>query len=162
MRIGVVSDTHGNLSSARRAADLLLDEKVEQVLHCGDIGSPEVVQIFSRWPGHYVFGNCDHDFSALTEAIELLEQTCHGEFGEIDLAGCRIALVHGHDHRRFQQAVGSQLYQLVCYGHTHVPEEHYEGQTLVLNPGALFRANPRTIAIVELPSLEIHRVIVDQ
>jgi hypothetical protein len=41
-----------------------------------------------------------------------------------------------------------------------VPEEHYEGKTLVLNPGALFRANPRTIAIVEVPSLEVDRLVI--
>ena len=28
------------------------------------------------------------------------------------------------------------------------------GETLVLNPGALYRANPHSIAVVELPSLE--------
>jgi putative phosphoesterase len=161
VRIGVVSDTHGHLPSARRAAELLDEGGVEYVLHCGDIGSPEIVHVFSRWPGHYVFGNCDSDEVALSDAIALVEQTCHGDFGEIELAGCRIALVHGHDHRRFQQAVNSQAYGLVCYGHTHVPEQHYEGKTLVLNPGALFRANPRTIAIVELPSLEIERLSVD-
>jgi uncharacterized protein len=161
MRIGVVSDTHGHLPSARRAAELLAERHVEQVLHCGDIGTPEVVHVFSRWPGHYVFGNCDHDLAELTEAIELVQQTSHGDFGEFELAGCRIALVHGHDYRRFQQAIHSAAYRLVCYGHTHVPEEHYEGQTLVLNPGALFRANPRTIAVVELPSLKVERLVVD-
>lgn len=161
MRIGVVSDTHGHLPSARRAAELLAERNVEQLLHCGDIGTPEVVQIFSLWPGHYVFGNCDHDLAQLAEAIERVEQTCHGEFGEFNLAGCPIALVHGHDHRRLQDAINSGAYHLVCYGHTHVPEEHYEGRTLILNPGALFRANPRTIAIVELPSLEVERLVVD-
>jgi putative phosphoesterase len=161
MRIGVVSDTHGHLPSARRAAELLAEREVEQILHCGDIGTPEVVPIFSRWPGHYVFGNCDHDRGELTEAIELVEQTCHDEFGEIELAGCPIAIVHGHDHRRFQEAVSSRRYRLVCYGHTHVPEQHYEGRTLVLNPGALFRANPRTIAIVELPAMEVERLVVE-
>jgi putative phosphoesterase len=158
MRIGVVSDTHGHLPSARRAAELLEEHKVHQVLHCGDIGTPEIVHIFSRWPCHYVFGNCDHDTAALTDAIELVDQTCHGEFGEIELAGCRIAMVHGHDHRRFQEAIASQTFRLVCYGHTHVPDQHYEGKTLVLNPGALFRANPRTIAIVDLPALEVERL----
>jgi putative phosphoesterase len=160
MRIGVVSDTHGHLPSARRAAELLAEHPIEQILHCGDIGTPEIVQVFSQWPGHYVFGNCDSDWSALRAAIELVEQNCYDEFGEIELAGCRIALVHGHDHRRFQEALNLQKYQLVCYGHTHVPEERYEGKTLVLNPGALFRANPRTIAIVELPSLEVERLVV--
>ena len=151
MRIGIVSDTHGHLANTRKAVDTLTEQGVDCVLHCGDVGSSEIVPLFGRWPTHFVFGNCDHDQADLTRIIELSEQTSHGEFGSIELNGCRVALLHGHDSQRFRETIASQEYDLVCYGHTHVPEHHYEGETLVLNPGALFRANPHTIAIVELP-----------
>jgi predicted phosphodiesterase len=42
----------------------------------------------------------------------------------------------------------------VCYGHTHVAESHLEGRTLVLNPGALYRATPHSIATVDLQTME--------
>jgi putative phosphoesterase len=158
MRIGIVSDTHGHLGNTARAVEVLASLDVDCVLHCGDIGSPEIVPLFGHWPTHFVFGNCDHDEDALTETIELLEQTSHGAFGSIELDGCRIALVHGHDSRRFHDAVVSQEFRLVCYGHTHVPEHHYVGETLVLNPGALFRATPHTIAVVDLPSLDVRSI----
>jgi putative phosphoesterase len=158
MRIGIVSDTHGHLGNTRKAVEALAAHEVECVLHCGDIGSSEVVPLFGRWPTHFVFGNCDHDEDALTETIELSEQTSHGAFGSIELDGCRIALIHGHDSRRFREAIASQEFGLVCYGHTHVPEHHYEGETLVLNPGALFRATPHTIAVVDLPSLAVRSI----
>ncbi len=57
-----------------------------------------------------------------------------------------------------RETIASQNYRLVCYGHTHLREFHYEGETLVLNPGALYRANPHTIAIVELPQLAVRSI----
>lgn len=155
MRIGIVSDTHGHLANTRKAVAELAARDVDFVLHCGDIGSAEIVPLFAHWPTHFVFGNCDHDPAELARTIELWEQTSHGQFGSLELEGCRIALLHGHDARRLRETIASQEHRLVCYGHTHVPEHHYEGETLVLNPGALFRANPHTIAVVELPQLAV-------
>ena len=42
MRIAVVSDTHGHVDRAQQAARMLESLEVEQVLHCGDIGTMEV------------------------------------------------------------------------------------------------------------------------
>jgi uncharacterized protein len=158
MRIGVLSDTHGNLSSTRSAARALEAEQVEQVIHCGDVGSVDVVSLLTRWPAHFVFGNCDPDHELLRQAVEGNFQTFHGPFGSLDLGKRRVAFLHGDDHRRLRESIASQEFDLVCYGHTHVPEHHFEGRTLVLNPGALYRANPRTLAVVDLSELTVVRI----
>jgi uncharacterized protein len=158
MRIGVVSDTHGHRGNTRAAAAALEAEAVEQVIHCGDVGAADVVALLSRWPAHFVFGNCDPDHQALEEAVEACHQTFHGAFGSLDLDGCRVAFLHGDDHRRMRESIASQEFDLVCYGHTHVAEHHFEGRTLVLNPGALFRANPHSIAVVDLTDLTVSRI----
>jgi putative phosphoesterase len=153
MRLGIISDTHGHVELARPAVRLFESLDVETVLHAGDIGSVEVVELFSPWPTHFVFGNCDEDHAALRSAIEAAGQTCHGEFGDFELAGARIALLHSHDRRRFRQCCDSGHYRLVCYGHTHVAAIDRRGEMLVVNPGAIYRATPHSIAIVELPAL---------
>jgi uncharacterized protein len=154
MRIGVVSDSHGHAEFVRPAVRMLESLEVECVLHCGDIGSVEVVQLLAPWPTHFVFGNCDADRKTLAAAITAAGQMCHGEFGDLTLDGKRIALIHSDDQRRFQQTLASGEYDLVCYGHTHVAAIERLGRTLALNPGALYRANPHSLAIVELESLE--------
>ena len=161
MRIGVVSDTHGSTENARRATRMLETLEVEALLHCGDIGSVDVVTILADWPGHYVFGNCDYDHATLAAGIEALGHTCCGEFGEIALAGARIALLHSHDARRFKAAKTSGEYDLVCYGHTHVAKIERVGETLVLNPGALYRANPHSLALVEIDEGNVEATIVE-
>jgi putative phosphoesterase len=153
MKIGVVSDTHGHLGSTTAAVGLLQQEDISVVLHCGDLGSPDVVPLFAPWPTHFVFGNVDYDAAELIQAIEDCGQTCHTEFGSLELAGRQIAWLHSDNRDLFEKTIRSGDWDLVCYGHTHVAEQHRVGRTLVLNPGALYRANPRTIAIVDLGNL---------
>jgi putative phosphoesterase len=132
---------------------MLASLEVDSVLHCVDIGTAAVVEHFKPWPTDFVFGNCDTDPPGLAEAIEKAGQTCHGEFGALEIAGKRIALIHSDDRRRFQQALHGGEYALVCFGHTHVAAMERIGGTLALNPGALYRANPHSLAIVELPDM---------
>jgi uncharacterized protein len=154
MRIGVISDTHGHLANTRAAVRMLESLEVKAVLHAGDIGSVAIPQLLTAWPVHFVFGNCDHDQDELRAAIEQAGQACHGLFGALSLGSRRIALIHSHDARLFRSVCTSGEYDLVCYGHTHSAEQHREGKTLILNPGALYRATPHSIAVVELDSLE--------
>jgi uncharacterized protein len=154
VRLGIISDTHGHVANTRPALRLFESLEVDTVLHCGDIGSPEIVELFAAWPTHFVFGNCDENTAELTAAIEVAGKTCHGQFADLTLEGIRIALLHSHDRRRFRQAVDSGDYRLVCYGHTHVAAIDHRGHTVVLNPGAIYRANPHSVAIVDLPAVQ--------
>ena len=74
----------------------------------------------------------------LIAAIEAAGQTYHGRFGSLELAGRRVAWLHGDDAALLVATIDDAQYDLVCYGHTHQAEQHRAGQTLVVNPGALF------------------------
>jgi putative phosphoesterase len=152
MRIGVVSDTHGHVELTRPAVRMFESLEVDTVLHCGDIGTMEVVELFKAWPTHFVFGNCDTNTKRFADAIEKAGQTCHGLFGDLTFEGVRVALLHSHDGRQFRRAIQSGDYRLVCYGHTHAAVIERIGETMVLNPGAIYRADPHSVAVVELPS----------
>ena len=154
MRLGVISDTHGHVELTRPAVRMLESLEVDAVLHCGDIGSMAVVELFASWPTHFVFGNCDENTSAFAAAMEKAGQTCHGLFGDLEFNGVKVALLHSHDRRKFRDVIDSGQYGLVCYGHTHVAAIDRRGKTVVLNPGAVYRASPHSIAVVELPAVE--------
>jgi putative phosphoesterase len=154
MRIGVISDTHGHVTNTLAAVRMLESLEVAAVLHCGDIGSQEIPRLIASWPAHFVFGNCDHDTGGLRAAIEQAGLHCYGAFGQLELAGRRIALLHSDDAKLFRRVCTCGEYDLVCYGHTHHAKQHREGKTLILNPGALYRATPHSLALVELESME--------
>jgi putative phosphoesterase len=153
VRLGIISDTHGHVENTRPAVRMFESLGVDAVLHCGDIGSIAVVELLAAWPAHFVFGNCDGDHEKFAKQIERAGQTCHGLFGELEFEGVKVALLHSHDGRRFRQTIDSGNYRLVCYGHTHVAAIDRRGETLVVNPGAIYRANPHSVAVVELPAV---------
>ena len=64
MKFAIMSDTHGNVANFRKALKWFDEQGIENIFHCGDIGSPESlkeslegfkVRIFG------VFGNMDKD-----------------------------------------------------------------------------------------------------
>jgi putative phosphoesterase len=154
VRLGIISDTHGHVGLTRPAVRMFESLNVDAVLHCGDIGSIAVVELFAPWPTHFVFGNCDTGLDEFAAAIRQLGQTCHGLFGDLEFDGVPVAVLHSHDGRRFRQTIDSGDYGLVCYGHTHVAAIDRRGKTLVVNPGAIYRASLHSVAVVDLPAIE--------
>ena len=130
MRILVVSDSHGNDSSLRRA--ILAQPKAEVVIHLGD-GEEELLRAKRSFPEKMflaVRGNCDFGSD--------LPLT-----GEFTAQGVKIFYTHGHYY-----GVKSGLYTFACaarergaqvalYGHTHNALEDYDDGLYLLNPGSL-------------------------
>lgn len=153
--MGVVSDTHGDVPNTKKAVRLLASRPVQLVVHCGDIGSPDIPPLFVPWPTHFVLGNVDGSGAQLRPAIEEAGHTLHGRFGTLVAGGRRIALIHGDDSMRFHDAVTSGQWDLVCCGHTHQAHWQLDLRTLVLNPGAVHCGYPSSVALVDLSSLEV-------
>ena len=153
MRLGIVSDTHGHRLFALEGVRLLQSLDVDVVLHCGDVGGAEIPNLFAAWPTHFVRGNVDRD-RELAAAVAEAGQQYHGSFAALELGDKKIAVLHGDDERRLRETVACGQWDLVCHGHTHQAVVRREGETLVLNPGALYRATPHSVAYVELPALE--------
>lgn len=160
MRIGVVSDTHDRAEVIADAIRLLQEQSVELILHCGDIETPDTARLFKPVTTHFVFGNWDKDRSKLSAAIREAGGVHYESFGTLTLEGKRIAWVHSHERHQLRQLEHSDYFDYLFYGHTHVREQHRTGKTLVANPGALFRANPKTCIVLDLKSGEIKPVIV--
>jgi putative phosphoesterase len=167
--LAIVSDTHGQTEFAQRAVRMLGEFAPVAVLHCGDIGSTAIPPLFAPWPTYYVFGNVDLGLERqLTSAITAANRNhksdasfCANRFGELTLYNRHIAWLHGDDSKRLAATIASQKYDLVCSGHTHVYDLSTSGKTLVLNPGALYRARQHTCAIVDLETLDVTRLVCD-
>lgn len=124
VRIGLISDTHGLLRpDVHRAL-----AGVSMILHAGDVGGDEILDELNLIaPTQAVCGNCDEPWnSRLTEQVE------------IEIAGVRIHVSHGHELGRPGSAgVAAAFDADVCvYGHTHRQLIEWVGEQLVVNPGA--------------------------
>jgi len=156
MKIGVLSDTHGEIRATSRALEVLNSQGVDAIIHCGDVGI-EVVPLLHGRIVHFVPGNID-DLEALREAITEPAHTLHEPLGVLEVEGRRIAFLHGDDVKLLRHTVHSGTWDLVCHGHTHVFARSQEGRTTVLNPGAVSRTGQPSTAVVELPSMEIRQL----
>ena len=161
MKIGVVSDTHDRLEITETAIRLLCERGAELILHCGDIESSETIRLFTTVPTHFVFGNWDKDREGLLAAIADVGGRWHEDYGWLELSGKSVAWCHGDVRGQRRELEQNGAFDYVFYGHSHRPEAHVTGTTLVLNPGALHRARPKTVALVDVATGEWESLVVE-
>ena len=149
MKIGILSDTHDQVERTSLAVSTLIEAGVEVLVHCGDITRPAVVLECSGLPCYYVFGNNDYDHDSLGRAIRGSGGVSLGRGGMIELDGKRIAVTHGDSSREVRRLVGLDPDYLL-FGHSHVATDDRQGVTRWINPGALHRADPHSVAVLDL------------
>ena len=138
MKIGMMSDTHDRLEAVEKAVKLFNSERVEHVLHAGDLVSPFVAPKFKELKAKLigVFGNNDGDHELLRKRFsENKRLELRGNFAEITANGLKVALLHGGDVELLEALINQESFDVVVHGHTHVHEIRRKGKTLVVNPG---------------------------
>jgi uncharacterized protein len=151
MQIGILSDTHDQVTRTHTAVQLLAESGAEVLIHCGDITIPDVVYQLAPLPSYFVFGNCDFELADLRDAIQTIGGTCLERGGLIDLGGHRLAVTHGDSEKELALLEAGQPEYLFS-GHTHASIDVMRGLTRCINPGALHRASKWTVGLLDLSS----------
>jgi putative phosphoesterase len=149
MIIGILSDTHDRTEPMAAAVQLLQSRGAEYFIHCGDVGSPAVLDFLAGQSAAFVWGNCDWDRLGLQRYAQSIEIDCLGAFGELELDGKKIALIHGDDPALKRRLMTEQKHDYLLQGHTHIRQDLRVGRMRLINPGALHRANPKTVALLD-------------
>lgn len=129
VRIGVLSDTHGNIELARLAVKKM--GQLDFLLHAGDhYSDAKRLGGKKKFPVYAVVGNCDW---GMLEPEDIL----------VNVNDKRIWVTHGHRYgvkRGYQmlleQAQEHQI-DVVIYGHTHMAISEVVDGILFFNPGSL-------------------------
>jgi uncharacterized protein len=125
MRIGLISDTHGLL----RPEALEALAGVEEIIHAGDVGTPEVIErLRTVAPVHAVRGNNDRGPWADKLPLRLL----------LMRRGVRVHVLH--DVNELTGGPEEEPFDVVVAGHSHKPGVMERGGMLLVNPGS---AGPR-------------------
>lgn len=147
-RVGILSDTHHDVSAIRRAMERLQAAgPLDTLCFLGDCSSDlPLIESFllpsQKTAVHAVRGNNDLLSSLPDEVI-------------LRLGGKKVLLVHGHLQRVKMHRVGLLCRgeeagaDIVLFGHTHQQECAYERGLLFLNPGAASGLRP-TCASLEI------------
>lgn len=163
-RIGLLSDSHGRFGTTQRAVELLLTHQVDVLLHLGDVGTVEVIDALVVTPpqqpagapveAHLVFGNTDWDSAALTRYATDLGVHVHHPAGRLTFDGGELIFCHGHEPAVLADALARKV-KYLCHGHTHRTLDIRKENTRIINPGALFRAQQYTVAVLDTASDEV-------
>lgn len=156
MKIGIFSDSHDHMDNIRKAVDIFLEQKVEKVVHCGDIVAPFMVRAMSDLKGRGIevigiYGNNDGERLGLYKILgEIMKMK--GDFHEITWNEKKIAVYHGTDKRILDSVIKSQNYDLILCGHTHQVRIEQQGKTVICNPGETcgYLFGKATCAVIDL------------
>ena len=153
MKIGLLSDSHGNIQYVKKAGVYLKDNaKAGLIVHLGDdcedvqplkgLGI-EIIKI----PG--VSGLCCHDPGLPLRVSRNIE-------------GVNVFMTHSPE---FPENELSQGTKAVFYGHTHIAKIENKKGVLWVNPGHLResdkKGNPASFAIVEIKGAKISARIIN-
>lgn len=131
MRIGVISDTHRDLSLAREALEAM--GNIDLLIHAGDHyqDALKLAEEFNLEVKNVV-GNCDHHSEGKGEELISLQN------GKI-----KILVVHGHQYgvklgldKLYYRGLELEA-DIIIFGHTHIPLLIEEGDLTILNPGSI-------------------------
>ncbi len=173
MKIGIISDTHGDLVGWRKVMEEIFPD-VDMIIHAGDLfnygprnpmpegfAPGELVQEMNglEIPVVAVRGNCDSD---VDESV--VNFPVQSPFALVQLGSLRIVVNHGDklsDEDKVNLAKRWHA-NIFISGHTHRPKLAREGDVVFLNPGSpsLPKENP-TVALVEETDGEVEIKIID-
>ena len=154
MKIGIVSDSHGKAKRLAAALKTLADRQVEAIVHCGDVGSIQCVELLAATgvPAYLVPGNMDRHVERLQAAAESGGVHFAWEVVTVPIGqGRQLAVTHGNDEGVLQELIREQQFPYICRGHTHSASNERIGNVRVINPGALHHAQrPHTPTVAVL------------
>ena len=144
MKICIVSDSHDRGPLLATAIEAARAEGAVAVIHCGDLIGTNTLKASLKLglPVHAVHGNNLGDLVALAKLACNSEGLLHyhGRDASILLADRRIFITHYPHYGHGMACTGN--YDLVCCGHSHVPEVRHQhniknGNTWLVNPGTV-------------------------
>lgn len=157
MLIGIISDSHDDMASIKKAVAILNERRVSKVIHAGDIVSPFTFEVFNDLRGDFagIFGNNDGDRLLLKEKSG---NRIHNQPLIMNIERKRIIVVH--EPYTVNELAESGHFDIIIYGHTHRPDTSKIKDTLVINPGkvAVLHKGRSTLAILNTRSMDVELV----
>lgn len=151
--IAILSDTHDNLAKLKLALEVLRQENIQTIIHCGDLTNPDTAWHFHGFKVIHATGNGDQLSDEIRQILaEIDANSFSGSVYEGAIEGISVAVTHGHIFGKVESLAGSGQYKYVFHGHTHRRRQELIGDCMVINPGALggLKRESRSFAMLDL------------
>lgn len=155
MKVGIIADTHDNITAIKKAVRFFNNQDLGCVIHAGDYVAPfslkELMNLKAKFRG--VFGNNDGE----RQGLRCICKNIHEPPYDILLEGKHIIVTHMIESLSKRSLENTDV---IVFSHTHVPEIK-EGIPLYINPGECggWLNGKNTVAVLDLETM--HAEIVD-
>ena len=148
IRVGILSDTHGNLPQS--ALSTFEKHKVDAIVHAGDVGAERVLsQLELLSPVIAIRGNCDW-----LPALQNLTTTIKRQLGTSLLLITHKPTDLALELRRLKKGELSKHHIIGIHGHTHIPRfEQLEDNIWLLCPGSPVEPRGKSVPSVAILTL---------
>ena len=133
MKIGIMSDSHDNLSNISLVLDFFKRQGIELLIHLGDFVAPFVFDRFKDIGCDFlgIFGNNDGEKVGLRKRFEAIGRIEEGAY-DVVISGKRFLLAH--EDYKVRDFFEDDRYDFILFGHTHKLYIE-EKKPFVINPG---------------------------
>jgi putative phosphoesterase len=161
MLVGLLSDTHDRLDAMIAGVRALRDAGAEFFIHGGDVGGERILDVLAGDNAAFVWGNNDWDRREMARYAASIGVQCLDDFGELTLDGKSFAITHGDDAACLRRIQNDQRHDYLITGHTHVRRDQRIGLIRWINPGALYRAREKTVAVLDTSADSLKFLAID-
>jgi len=162
MKIGVISDSHGNIDYVRQAAEYMMEAEVECIVHLGD--DYYDARILDNLPTTVI--KVPGVYEAIYQDASVPNRLAK------DIAGLKVLITHTKDSHRNdlsndkmpEEYIASRKVDILLFGHTHSSYAKLEGGVLMINPGHLKAEDKKgeaTMAILDINNRDVDVKIVN-
>jgi len=161
MKIAILSDTHDHIPNLNSSVGVCNRQKVETLIHCGDLISPFMLPVLAGFQGevHLIYGNNVGDQHLISQQCGTSFPTInhHGIMGTINTGGRRFVFTHYPELAEGLAVQGK--YDVVCCGHNHTFSVKQRGETLLINPGELLGKDEQPgFCILDSSTMQVERI----
>jgi uncharacterized protein len=156
--IGIISDTHDNRTTIKKAVDVFNEKECSLVLHAGDFIAPFTYLDFKNLKCGLigVFGNNDGEKKGLSEKFSILGGIFEPPY-ELNYNGKNFVLMH--EPYFIEEYIARGTADVIIYGHIHETDIRY-GNPLIINPGECcgYLTGKCTVAVLDISEMGLELI----
>ena len=161
VKIGIISDTHDNISIAKKAVQYFNSQKIDYCLHAGDIIAPFMAKLVftdleCRENLILIQGNNDGEIGGNRINFNKIGSDFGGTIYKGTIDNKKIVMQHNIDPEILDSIASSNKFDIIIYGHTHESVIKKVGKTIIINPGECcgILSGTSTVAVLDTEKME--------
>src|SRR5512147_3213279 len=103
MKIGILSDTHNDITMTHKALDAFHERGITLLIHAGDLISPDMVPLFNEFKIFFVLGNNDTDLDGILSACTCSGMSPAKRCCSFELENKKFFVCHGDDIKQYSE-----------------------------------------------------------